>query len=332
MEISANEHQIDQKNWNDFITQHPHGNFFQSPQFFHFLHELPGVKPSIISAWYAQQLVGLLLAFRQKENNGVKGFFSRRTIVYGGPLVTGWYGDTVVQLLLKHLHKEQKSIYTEFRNLFDLSKYRAIFEKLGYTYNQHLNYIVSIPDEAEATLQLLNSSKRRQVRKSLKNGAEITKPNGIEEVWGFYEILKQLYRQKIKKPLPNWEFFKNFHKNKNLGVYLLVKYNKKVIGGIMCPVLNNTLYEWYICGEDNQYKNIYPSVLATYAPIAYAAKNGLQYFDFMGAGKPGQDYGVREFKSKFGGEEVENGRFIRVNNKFLFSIGKVGLKALSLIR
>jgi lipid II:glycine glycyltransferase (peptidoglycan interpeptide bridge formation enzyme) len=83
---------------------------------------------------------------------------------------------------------------------------------------------------------------------------------------------------------------------------------------------------------DGKIKNVYPSVLATYAPIEYAANNGLQYFDFMGAGKPNQDYGVREFKSKFGGTEVEFGRFIRINKPILYQFGKLGFKLLNLIK
>jgi len=77
---------------------------------------------------------------------------------------------------------------------------------------------------------------------------------------------------------------------------------------------------------DGEIKDIYPSVLATWAPIQYAANKGLKYFDFMGAGKPDEEYGVREFKSKFGGELVEFGRFERIHKPFLFKFGKFGLK------
>jgi len=48
----------------------------------------------------------------------------------------------------------------------------------------------------------------------------------------------------------------------------------------------------------------------------------------IGAGSADSDYGVREFKSKFGGELVQYGRFLRVNNKLLYNIGKFGLKIL----
>ncbi|MDW7681251.1 MAG: peptidoglycan bridge formation glycyltransferase FemA/FemB family protein [bacterium] len=127
-------------------------------------------------------------------------------------------------------------------------------------------------------------------------------------------------------------FFKSFFEKKDLGKYFLIQFNSKIIGGIMCPIYKGTIYEWFVCGLDGQIDNVYPSVLATWAPIAYAANSGLKYFDFMGAGKPDDEYGVREFKSKFGGELVNYGRFVRINNPFLYNIGKIGLKVLGKIR
>jgi hypothetical protein len=47
-------------------------------------------------------------------------------------------------------------------------------------------------------------------------------------------------------------------------------------------------------------------------------------FDFGGAGKPCEKYGVREFKAKFGGELVSFGRYIFVHSPFLFGLCKVG--------
>jgi lipid II:glycine glycyltransferase (peptidoglycan interpeptide bridge formation enzyme) len=325
--ISEND-QIESSRWDDFVRYHPGGNFFQSAGIYKLLNDLPDFYPFCITAWMNNELVGILQAFRQREGKGIKSYLSRRLIIYGGPLVDGRYGnDTLIaRRLIETLNQKNDSLYTEFRNLTDLSEYYNIFLQAGYHYNRHLNYIVNLPGDEETALALLNSSKRRQVRKSLKNGAEIVEPTGIEEVQRFYSILKNLYREKIKKPLPNWNFFEKFYKSKELGVYLLIRYKGNIIGGIMCPVFNNTLYEWYICGEDGKYKNIYPSVLATYAPIQYGAKNGYKYFDFLGAGKPGQDYGVREFKSKFGGNEVEYGRFLRINNPLLYTLGKLGYK------
>ena len=100
----------------------------------------------------------------------------------------------------------------------------------------------------------------------------------------------------------------------------------------MCPVYKDTVYEWFVCGKDAEIKDIYSSVLATWAAIEYAANEGLTRFDFMGAGKPDQDYGVREFKSKFGGELVNYGRFVRINQKLHYQVGKLGLEILKKVK
>ena len=45
----------------------------------------------------------------------------------------------------------------------------------------------------------------------------------------------------------------------------------------------------------------------------------------MGAGKPNESYGVRDFKAKFGGQLVEHGRFLLILNHVLYQIGKIGV-------
>jgi lipid II:glycine glycyltransferase (peptidoglycan interpeptide bridge formation enzyme) len=52
----------------------------------------------------------------------------------------------------------------------------------------------------------------------------------------------------------------------------------------------------------------------------------------MGAGKPDEAYGVREFKARFGGEQVEYGRFLKINNHILYNIGKIALKCWKLFK
>ena len=98
----------------------------------------------------------------------------------------------------------------------------------------------------------------------------------------------------------------------------------------MCPVLpGRSLYEFYVCGLDDEYREQHPSIMATWASIEFALENNIPVFDFMGAGQPEKEYGVREFKARFGGQEVEYGRFLKIQNPFLFPIGKLGLKIMS---
>jgi lipid II:glycine glycyltransferase (peptidoglycan interpeptide bridge formation enzyme) len=137
-----------------------------------------------------------------------------------------------------------------------------------------------------------------------------------------------LYTTKIKTPLFSLSFFEHLYAQPN-GRFILVELNGEIIGGTVCVELpGKCLYEWFVCGRDGEWKSIFPSSLATYAGIRYAVENGCSRFDMMGAGKPDEAYGVRDFKARFGGEQVEHGRFLRIQKPLLYMMGKLGVKLL----
>jgi len=162
----------------------------------------------------------------------------------------------------------------------------------------------------------------------LESGACIEEPQSEDEVKIYYHLLLDLYKNKVRKPLPDWSFFKEFYYNSlegKLGIIRLIKVKNRIIGGILSPITNSkNIYEWYVVGLDGEYKKQFPSILATWIPIDYALTNQLQHFDFMGLGKPDVHYGVRDFKMKFGKEVVNYGRFGRRNNKILYKLVEFG--------
>jgi len=326
--------QIDCDKWCDFVRDHPRGNVFQTPQFYRFISKIPSYHPVVVSAVADDASIrGILVGVIQKEKGYLKGKFSSRLIVWGGPL-TAISDNGITDLMLKSLLTKNKKecIYIEFRNLFSLNGDASYFTKNKFKYTEQLNFIVNTEDK-EQTVKRISSGKRRQIKKSLAGEARIIKDVTLEQVEKFYSILKKMYAEKVKKPLPGWTFFEQFYHHPELGFYMLVEFKGEIIGGIMCLVYGEkTIYEWYIAGEDGVHQGIHPSILATWAPIDFAINNGLKQFDFLGAGKPGKDYGVREFKSTFGGELVSFGRFTRINNRALFFIGKIGLKILNYIK
>lgn len=188
-------------------------------------------------------------------------------------------------------------------------------------YQPHLNFHVATPD-VETALKKLSTTKRRDVKLSRKEGAEWTETHSQSDLQEYYEILDDLYRTRIKTPLFPIEFFEKLMKLPQ-GKLLVVKQNDKVVGGSVVVLLNeSTVYEWFVCGLDGQQKNVFPSTMATWGAIEYAASNGYPRFDMMGAGKPDEGYGVREFKSKFGGDLLEHGRYICITKTRLYAIGK----------
>ena len=338
--VETNVNRVDRAAWQQFVMRHPHGNIFQSPAIYDLFSATKNYQPVFVAILNkSKQILGLLNAVIQKENQGPLGLLSSRTIIWGGPLIsdnapTGENAALICDTLLRTIiaQTQKRAIYIQFRNLFDLTPFAKVFLQHGFSYQERLNYIVET-DQEEEVKRRMSKSKVREINRGLKAGSQLIEPECLEQVEEFYCILKNLYRTKVKKPLPDWSFFEKFFemsRENRLGRYFLIEHQKKIIGGSMCPIMTNQfIYEWYHCGLDREHKRFYPSVLATWAPIAHAIKNGVRGFDFMGAGRPDLDYGVREFKSKFGGKLVSFGRFERINRKVLYKMGKMGIQIMS---
>lgn len=327
--------------WSEFVHSNPQGTVFQSPDMHELFDRAEKMQPVVVGAvdTGSGKLAGILLGVTIREMKGPAGRFSARTVVYGGPLTDPGLENpsAVVEKLLETLVREVRntSVFIQFRNFRDMGPELPAFGKRGFRFRERLNYIVDTSSR-ETVMDRMGQEKARQIRKALKNGAEIVAATVEEEIEELYRILHDLYRHKVKKPLPDRSFFLEFFRlmrEGRLGTIRLVKLQGKVIGGIVCPVTpGKTIYEWYVCGLDQEYKECYPSVLATWAAIDFALNNGIPHFDFMGVGLPGRDYGVRNFKARFGGELVNYGRFARINGKGLYFIAETGYNLLAIFR
>lgn len=310
--------------WEAFIRENKRSTPFQSPGYFNFFNSVRGMEARALAVADDGAIRALAVVTYQKEN-GLKGYFSRRAIIYGGIV---YDGETphAVEILLREVIRDtnRRSIYTEIRNLSDYGILRTLFEKNGFKYTPYLNFRIDTTNREEMFARI-SSSRQRQIRKASRMSVTWSEASGTEEVRQFYALLRRLYRDKLHKPLPEEDFFTEFY-SRNLGKFLLVRHDNSIIGGIMCPVLDDrAIYEFYICGMDEAFPELYPSVMATWSAMEYASGNGIGLFDMMGAGRAGEHYGVRDFKARFGGGMVEYGRFIRINRPVLYRLGEAGL-------
>ncbi|MBP3586447.1 MAG: peptidoglycan bridge formation glycyltransferase FemA/FemB family protein [Paludibacteraceae bacterium] len=323
-------YEIDKVAWQMLIKQSSYATWFQTPEAYNFYESVHNeMTPFAYGVERRGELCAVCVGYITKEKNIIKQFFTRRAIIIGGPVIADNAEEQDVEQLLRAMIVEltSQAIYIETRNFNDYSKWNNVFEECGFSYQPHLN--VQVTCDAAHTM---SEQRRRQVKKAICNGATISEAQSEQEIRYWYKILHRLYREKVRTPLFTEKFFLEFYR-KGFGKYLLVKYEDKVIGGMMCPVLEGkAIYEWYVCGLDEEYREQYPSVMATYAAIEYAKEKHIPLFDFMGAGKPDEPYGVRDFKMEFGGEQVEYGRFLCIRKPMLYAIGKLGVKWLKRCR
>lgn len=332
------------------------GTWFQTPEAYRLFASMPELfRPFAIAvervkeleSERVRELVGICSGYVTVERNPIKQFFTRRAIIMGGPCLADDATEEEVEFLMRALKTQlqisncrfqiyNSPIYIETRNFNDYGQWRGAFEKAGFEYRKHLNFHVHTNHSWENVEANIGKHRQRYIRLSLQEGVTVKelKNEGVNELENikllkdFYAILQYLYRTKVKTPLYPWSFFENLYRCDSCR-YLLAVYQGRVIGGSVCMLLpGRCMYEWFACGCDGEYKNIYPSSVAKYAGMKYAVDHGYPIFDMMGAGEPGVPYGVRDFKAEFGGEMVEHGRFVCVNKPLLYSIGKVGVRIL----
>lgn len=323
-----------EKKWEHFLGNNSEISFFQSSDYISIFKGCISYKPLILFAESIQkEVVGTLLAMIISDR--IHSIPFQRLLIIGGPVISMTNPDRtyILDLLLECLKKRipKETVFVEIRNLKNWESDAQVFEKKGFVWHDHLNDILQIKSGREVFLNV-KPSKQRQIRRGLENGAVIRPAENITEVIELYNQLHGLYKKSVKKPIPPFLVFKNFYHKlhlENKGVIMVVKYRDKVIGGMVCPFSGvHTVYEWYICSLKDKYKQLYPGVLATWAGIDHSIKNNFQYFDFMGMGSPHMPYGVRDFKTQFGGEVINFGRWQYINNKPLYKLGLIGYKLL----
>ena len=332
---------IDSTAWSRLVQSSPTGTWFQMPEAYSFFADLPNVfRPFVVAVAEkgngAKDLLlrAVCVGYITVEQNPIKQFFTRRAIIIGGPALVADCTSEEVVLLMETVKCRIKelggAIYIETRNFNDYSRYRDGFEKAGFHYEPHLNFHVHTGIPWETTESHIGKHRRRYIRLSYRDGASVVESPSIGQVREYYDLLRELYTKKVKMPLLPKVFFEKLYQLESCK-YLLVEFEGKIVGGAICMLLQGRgVYEWFACGKDGEYKNIYPSSVTKYAGMKFASDHGFPIFDMMGAGKPGVPYGVRDFKEEFGGELVEHGRYRFIAKPFLYRCGEIAVKIMQL--
>jgi lipid II:glycine glycyltransferase (peptidoglycan interpeptide bridge formation enzyme) len=154
---------------------------------------------------------------------------------------------------------------------------------------------------------------------------EIQDPN-LLSVW--YNLLWQTYLRS-GVPLADISLFEavfDILVPKGMAKFLLAKTENHYAAASLELPYKDVIYSWY-AGFDWEYRRFSPNDVLVWHILKWGARNGYRYYDFGGAGQPNEDYGVRDFKAKYGGELVSFGRHVCVHSSLMFMFSKLGYQA-----
>jgi serine/alanine adding enzyme len=321
---------LDEGLWRSFVERHPQGNIFHTPEMFEVFRRARGFHPDLRAALGQEgDVLALLLPVHVVLREGVLSRLTSRVIVYGSVLCApGEAGRTALDLLLKEYGGEPKdhALYTELRNVCDQGELQPVLQAHGYSYEEHLNYLIELVRNPEEVLRHIGQHTRKHIRHALKEGAV-----SVEEVQE-RELLAAAYQLFAKSyaaagvPLADFSLFEaalDVLKPRGMVKFLLARHGDTWIAATAELPFKSVIYGWY-SGIDRKYSHVPAGELLMWHILKWGAESGYRIYDFGGAGKPGKPYPVRDFKAKFGGNLVNFGRNTKVHQPLLLRYSYLG--------
>lgn len=295
------------------IPSLPGSNVFYSVEMFQALQQAKGFRPVLLVAYEGTQAVGKLLCITRRCFR-FKLFF-RETYVYGAGeyFPSSFAREEIFRELLACFTSsfKDRSFLLEFRNLEEpLFGYRY-FRECGYFPVRWMRVRNSL--HGNRIGKWMSESRKRQISRGLKSGAEMDVARTEEEVREFFTLLRRYYSSKIHRYLPDIKFFLSLSRQSSEHARIfIVRYKGKIIGGSVCLFSEKDAYLLFSGGMRKSYPLQYPGVLAVWNAMAYALAHGYDHFEFIDAGLPFKKYGYRDFILRFGGRQMSSRRWFRV--------------------
>jgi len=235
-----------------------------------------------------------------------------RAVAYGSVLSTpGDEGHEALALLLRTYRQQMKGrlLFTELRNLSEVGDSGTILGQQGFAYEEHLNFLIDLTRPPQQIWRSVRPNARRNIEKARRSGVVVEEVATSEEMTPAHAILRDVYKR-IRIPLPDRSLFDTaleVLRPKGMLRLLLAKVDGRPIGALTLLLYRGVIYYWYT-GTLREFASCRAGDFLVWHTLEWGAQNGFHTFDFGGGGRPDEEYGVRDFKAKFGGQLVNFGR------------------------
>lgn len=318
--------------WQEYVLGHPQGNIFHTPEMYKVFKNVKGHEPELWAAMRNDQIQALMVPVRiNLFSFPLSHWLTSWSIVYGSVLAVDSHDgrEALARLLSEYVREARaKSIFTELRNNADLRSLQPTLNERGFISEKHLNYLIDLNLRPEEVFDNIGPRTRKNIKRALNKGLiEIEVVNDKKDINECYTILKQSYG-KAHVPLADRSLFEaalDILLPKRMIRISLARINGKPAATSIDLLYKKVIFGWY-GGVDRNYRSYLPNEVLTWEVFKWGALNGFRSYDFGGAGRPDQDYGVRNFKAKFGGRIISYGRNVCIHSPFRYRLSLIGYK------
>ena len=315
----------------EFVSNHPYGNIFQTPEMAEVYKQTKNYEPIILAVVDNMgEIFAILQAVVIKEIGGRLGSVSNRSVIQGGPLLIEDENTiTAVKILMDQYDKiaQNKALYTQIRTMWDTSNISSFLNSMGYECEERLNFLIDLNRPEDEIWRDIHKSRRKGINRAANKGIVIEEMQDKTLIPIFYGILKETYKN-AGIPLADISLIQSAFEllfPKHMATFYLAKYGDGYVGARVVLNYNGLIYDWY-AGATSAYLSFYINEALVWHILKEGANSNYHTFDFGGAGKPNEEYGVREFKRRFGGKIVNSRRYTKVYSPIKMKIAETGFK------
>lgn len=321
---------LNEEVWREFVEQHPQGNIFHTPEMFQVYTRVRGYKPQLWAAVSdCGNVLALMIPVQVTLLDGMLHRLTTRSIAYGSILCSSEpQGKEALVILLNTYVREKgrETLFSELRNLYDLSEIQSVLDQCGFLYDDHLNYLIDLNCSPGQLFQRIGSRTRKHIGRELKKGQLIVEQVvDPAQVRTCNELIKKSYLT-ARVPMADLSLFESAFdilSPHGMVKFWLARLDDAYVAASVELIYKDRVFGWY-SGVDRAYSSHTPSELLTWHILKWCTENGYRTYDFGGAGTPDEKYGVRDFKSKFGGKLVCYGRNTCVHAPGLLRLSTIG--------
>ncbi|WP_291858190.1 hypothetical protein [Marinilabilia sp.] len=325
LRVITDTEKVDRKVWADFVSNHPDGSIFQMPWMYDLHQLIKFQRPVVFFAFDDQQMVGVMVAVNFKNSVFPLSWFTRRQIVFGGPLVAG-HDKGILLALLEHMVKDfgHKAVFSEIRNLRLGLSLKPAFEEAGFYYESYLSVVVDMNRKSGEMWESLSPERRNNIGRLDNVLYNIRDLRGLQDMANVWRIIRCAVGKK-GRPVPHRTLFRFIDELEMLQPFVRIKGFD--VGGELKAVVvvmkfRQEAYFWiegHCLNTTSEW--MYDGFL--WNVIQELEQEGIRFLDLGNGGRPGKDFLTRQYKKSYGGTIRETGRYIYVHNWVLWNLGRV---------
>jgi serine/alanine adding enzyme len=322
---------LDRETWSCFVQQHPNGSIFHTPEMFEVFQSTRRHVPLLLAALDSVgDALALLVSVKVRTLPWIFGPVSSRALLYAQPICrSSEQGGAALKAIVGEHDRRMRSsvLFTEVRPLSEDCSERAALIEEGYDHESYLNYLSDVRRSPEELVQRMNKHGRRDLRAGQRQELHVGDATCLEGIDILYSILQETYAN-ARVPLADKDLFVNavqiLSPRKMMKVFL-VHHEGIPVAGTIVLCHRDTAFFWY--AGKRRGSTLHAMEVIVFAMLEWAHVHNYRIFDFGGAGRPDQKYGVRDFKAKLGGDLVNYGRYRKIYSPWKFAVAERAYEA-----